>query len=404
MRSIIFLLPALTLLACGEKEGDSGEASDDTAAADDSGGGTDDSSATDDSAATDDSGTEAFSCGEVPEPPEPTVAAVRIESSVTWSLEFSEEAQANDYFNCSYTRDYEGLQELNLEYLCPDCEVITSGTATMVDGEDCFAQISSAGPVRTEMWGVTEDGRLFRTGSYQRVLGELDTFEAENGEAEIGWDSVSDLTSGGTMTLTATGTMRWWDDPETLIVDDSQPRTTPYAAGWEQNDPGDLVSTFPPALGETFPNVRLMDQCGDPVDLWDFHGSYLVLDSSQHDCGPCIAMAQGEHDFLEAIRAEGYDVRVITMMGNGLSDPTGTPSEDIVNDWVEAHSMIEPVLYDRGFAYATFPDFILEYSGESFGFPAWLVVDPEMNLIHGNVGFSSWDAVAEIIRADAEGQ
>ena len=58
------------------------------------------------------------------------------------------------------------------------------------------------------------------------------------------------------------------------------------------------------------------------------------------------------------------------------------------------------VLYDRGFAYALFPDFIADFSGESFGYPTWLVIDPEMNLVDGNVGFGSWDDVGDIIKGN----
>lgn len=60
------------------------------------------------------------------------------------------------------------------------------------------------------------------------------------------------------------------------------------------------------------------------------------------------------------------------------------------------------MLYDRGFGYAMFPEFAETFTGEDFGYPTWLIVDPDMNLMYANVGFSSWDAVAEIIRADWE--
>ena len=41
---------------------------------------------------------------------------------------------------------------------------------------------------------------------------------------------------------------------------------------------------------------------------------------------------------------------------------------------------------------------------EDYGFPAWIIVDPEMKLLFGNVGFSSWDAVAEVIEEDWDGR
>jgi len=49
-----------------------------------------------------------------------------------------------------------------------------------------------------------------------------------------------------------------------------------YACGWEHNDPGDLVSTGV-AEGDVIANLQLPDQCGETVDLWDFHGEYHVL-------------------------------------------------------------------------------------------------------------------------------
>ena len=49
-----------------------------------------------------------------------------------------------------------------------------------------------------------------------------------------------------------------------------------YSCGWEHNDPGNLESTGS-AKGDVVDNIQLVDQCGDMVDLWDFHGQYHVL-------------------------------------------------------------------------------------------------------------------------------
>ena len=49
-----------------------------------------------------------------------------------------------------------------------------------------------------------------------------------------------------------------------------------YACGWEHNDPGDLSSTGT-GLGDVMDNFALVDQCGEVVDMWDFHGEYHVL-------------------------------------------------------------------------------------------------------------------------------
>ena len=49
-----------------------------------------------------------------------------------------------------------------------------------------------------------------------------------------------------------------------------------YACGWAHNDPGDLQSDGAD-VGDVVANIQLTDQCGDVVDLWDFHGEYHVL-------------------------------------------------------------------------------------------------------------------------------
>ena len=141
-------------------------------------------------------------------------------------------------------------------------------------------------------------------------------------------------------------------------------------------------------------------QCGEQLALWDLYGRWLVMDASQSDCGPCRLMADGAEDFVESMAGEGIEVMVVSLLGNGLSDPGGTPDTATFTSWVEDHGLTDPVLYDRGFGYALFPGFIENSTGKSFGYPAWLVVDPTMTLVHGNVGFS-WDDVSEVIREKA---
>ena len=136
------------------------------------------------------------------------------------------------------------------------------------------------------------------------------------------------------------------------------------------------------------------------VELWDFYGSYVVIDSSQSDCGPCRTMASGSESFMSEMRRDGIPVHVLTLMGNGLAEPHLTPDEKTLVDWIETYFIEEPVLKDRGYAYALFPDFIKGFNGDSFGYPAWIVLNPEMELIYGNVGFSEWDAVGALLHDD----
>jgi hypothetical protein len=336
--------------------------------------------------------------------------SIRLESTITWSLDFDEEAEAAGAEDCSYTRVYEGVQRFGWEHLCPDCEFIARGDATMTEGLDCYAQISStAADVRTELWAIEDGTKLHRSGRDQfpmpTVLTELDSPSVDGAAVPVAWGSEANaLTSGGGFDLSAEGTVAWSVDASLLQDDPWGPRAAAYACGWECEDPGDLVGVAPLALGETIPNGRFRDQCGEQVDLWDFHGSYLVIDASQPDCGPCRSMADTHDAFVQEMRAAGIPVRVITLMGAGLSATWETPSEDTVDSWVESYGLTEPVLADEAWTLSFFPSFIEGYSGEDYGYPAWVVVDPALRPIHGNVGFSSWDAVAEVIVADVEGR
>src|SRR5687767_3776892 len=49
-----------------------------------------------------------------------------------------------------------------------------------------------------------------------------------------------------------------------------------YACGWKRNDPGTLVSNGS-SEGDVVANMDLIDQCQEPVKLWDFAGEYHIL-------------------------------------------------------------------------------------------------------------------------------
>ncbi len=49
-----------------------------------------------------------------------------------------------------------------------------------------------------------------------------------------------------------------------------------YACGWKHNDPGTLSSTGG-SEGDVIANLDLIDQCKEPVKLWDFAGEYHIL-------------------------------------------------------------------------------------------------------------------------------
>ena len=324
---------------------------------------------------------------------------VRMTGSVTWTLTFDEEAQANGLESCSYTRTYEGEERIDHAYLCPDCEVMVQGIATMQEGGECHAQISSdTAEQRTELWGLG-NGSFFRSSHEQRALGALGTVDeiAIDMDIPLFWSSENTLTAGGTMLLEAIGTARYSIDPSITPNPDTVPHQGPYSCGWPQNDPGNLILDYHIDVGKTFPNVHLIDQCGERLSLWDLYGHWLILDTTQSDCGPCRSMAGSSEEALQTMRSAGIDVMMVSFLGNGLSAPFETPSQSTLDNWVENYNLHDPVLFDEGFAFALFPSFVEEFSGEGFGYPTWLLVNPEMTLVYGNVGFGDWEQIQNAI-------
>lgn len=60
------------------------------------------------------------------------------------------------------------------------------------------------------------------------------------------------------------------------VSDPLDPDEACYACGWTHSDPGDLTGVGA-QVGDTLADLRMGDQCGEQVSLWDFAGRYYVL-------------------------------------------------------------------------------------------------------------------------------
>ncbi len=332
---------------------------------------------------------------------EGSIPAWRATGSARWTLDFDAEAEAQGYVDCEYARTWEGVQALDLDYLCPDCALIFPGEARLTEGLSCHQQLEpSSTELRGEAWGLSADGRFFRSGGNTRPLSELCAVDVESPDgAAIAWESEYSLNGGGGLVLRAEGQLSWWLDEQTLLPEPWPERTEPYACGWPLADPGGLELDYALAIGSVFPNVRLVDQCSEKLALWDLYGRWLVIDTAQPDCGPCRSMAASAEAFVEQMAAEGVEVLVVNLLGDGLAAPFDEPDAETYAAWVDSFQPSGPVLKDRGFGYALFPAFAEAATGESFGYPTWVVVGPDMRIRAVNVGFGTWDDIAAILRA-----
>jgi hypothetical protein len=60
------------------------------------------------------------------------------------------------------------------------------------------------------------------------------------------------------------------------VSDGLDPNEVCYECGWPHGDPGTLVATGDD-VGDVPENLGFVDQCGEDVALWDFHGEYHIL-------------------------------------------------------------------------------------------------------------------------------
>ena len=351
-------------------------------------------------------------CPDPPGPPDvkdtgdaPHVATT-LAGTITWDLDFDADAEAAGYVDCTYTRAYDEMVEVGDQpYLCPDCSVITTGVGVMTTGyDDCYTQISDSDAERVEHFGIgTVDGEthFFRTGVENVSLGDLGAI-VDGDVWAVAWEDTSDLDEGGTMTLSAAGEIVAGTAEDVLVEDVTGARTEPYTCGWPMNNPGGPVESWTVADGEVFPNVRLEDQCGEAMDLWDFRGYYLVIDSSAVNCGPCQQMAETAEAFRTRMAVTCAPVEMVTLLNASLSSINQPADLDTRLEWAKEFGITSPILADKGAGYALLPEYLGQEDGMSF--PSIVVLDPEGRVIYGSSGFgdTTWDTIGAVILDDME--
>ncbi len=105
--------------------------------------------------------------------------------------------------------------------------------------------------------------------------------------------------------------------------------------------------------GETIPDVRLVDQNGDTVSLWQFYGQVIAIDVSTMWCGPCQGLAKEVDEVWETYHDDGF--MYVTLLPENRSGQTPTV-EDLVS-WGDTHGITAPILSDDwGYAYEIEPN------------------------------------------------
>lgn len=168
-----------------------------------------------------------------------------------------------------------------------------------------------------------------------------------------------------------------------------------YACGWEHNDPGNLGPEGP-ALGDTMANLRLVDQCGQKVDLHDFAGSYHILFMTTQWCTACLQEASelsARSIDYSADLGLGFSY-VIVLFQDAMGDP---PDDEVAAEYAEVIGVEHqiPILSDR-------KEGVLDgtpYDGSTL--PGKCVLSPRMEILDCTTGHGDDLQYIDLIRDHA---
>ena len=313
--------------------------------------------------------------------------------TITWGVDFDSDAEAAGATDCAYTRQYTGSTDLSAPWLCPSCELLFRADVEMLDDwEDCYAQVSSTDPTPEEWLGYA-DGLWYRAST--SALSERGPSEFDGETWTVSQEVESAAPVGGGLVFEIEGTLTVGEEAGDPLHGWGAADT--YACGWPKADPPAYDGDYTADLGDVLPDGLFPDACEDPVRLHDLAGRYLIVEISAMDCGPCRSAAAAEAGFIEEMAAEGIEVEVVTLLAPSLSDTAGTPETEDLVSWTDTYGIHSPVLGDRVWGLSVAAAAV----GDDFGYPTFIVADPDLIVIDLQVGFSSYDDFAALIREDA---
>lgn len=318
-----------------------------------------------------------------------------ISGDLTWQATFDATAKAGGATDCSYTRHYEGTQDMSAPWECPLCEVIYKADVVMTAGQaDCFSQVSPDDPAKIEWIGYGK-GVWYRGVAFTSDQGTASIDGADIAIANQVKDQDLTAPSTGKVTFDITGAMKLAVVKGDKLHGFVPPAT--YACGWPKADPPAYAGDYTVVKGATVPDGVFKDKCDEPVRLHDFKGSYLLVDMAARDCPPCQQMASEEEAFVTNMKGQGIDVHVVTLLAPSLANPLGDTTTTMLNSWVTKYGLTSPVLADRSWGVAMF----VPLYPDTLGYPSWVLVDKDLKVMKWGNGYGGFAEMEAAIVADA---
>jgi peroxiredoxin len=102
-------------------------------------------------------------------------------------------------------------------------------------------------------------------------------------------------------------------------------------------------------IGDVMPNFKMMDQFGNPVELYQFYGMVVLLDFSAGWCGPCRGLAEEAQAEYRDRRDDGFVIIHVMIDDNQGNEP----DQAFLESWVDDYGLTFPVVAETtGDAYS----------------------------------------------------
>ncbi|MGC6516127.1 MAG: TlpA family protein disulfide reductase [Myxococcota bacterium] len=122
------------------------------------------------------------------------------------------------------------------------------------------------------------------------------------------------------------------------------------------------------SAGQTAPDFVLQDQFGDSLRLYQFYGSFVLLDVFAEWCGPCNAYAPHGETIFNNLQSQGFVViGAMQERTNG-----GAPNASSAAGWASAHGLTHPVVADPQKVNGPYV---------TLGYPTYPLLAPDMTVL-----------------------
>jgi thiol-disulfide isomerase/thioredoxin len=126
-----------------------------------------------------------------------------------------------------------------------------------------------------------------------------------------------------------------------LVLDGSEEWIQP-ANDWCMNPPPEETVEEGFRVGQTPLDLRMKDQKGQDVSLWQFYGKVILLDVSAEWCAPCKLLAEETEHTFQDYREDG--LMYLTLLAE--DEFSQLPNQEILEDWANDFAITAPVLSD----------------------------------------------------------